>query len=203
MKKFTLSGLMILAINLIYAQGFTVSGGIYDDSDNPVPGVVVNINGTGMTVYSGTETTGADGLFTHVITDGAVAGPNQTWQMTIDSCGTSTVFTYDFMNNQGTTSAYSEDSIIMNCAPSASVSDLSLENSFEVLHAPMSNSLFVKTSELNNSTNLRVYNSLGVAVITDKIQEKVTQIDLEKLKTGIYFVVIESNGEKMTQKILK
>lgn len=203
MKTFTFLGLMTFAISFVYGQDFTVSGGVYDDSGNPVVGVVINITGTGTTTYSGTEITNAGGLFAHVISGGATSGPNQTWQMTIDSCGTSTVFTYDFMNNQGSSSTYMEDSIIMNCTSTANLSNLSLESNFEVTHVPMSNIFKVSAFELSSPTSLRVYNSLGVAVITDEIQEKVTQIDLEKLRTGIYFVVIEPNGEKLTQKILK
>ncbi|MCZ2222861.1 MAG: T9SS type A sorting domain-containing protein [Chitinophagales bacterium] len=61
-----------------------------------------------------------------------------------------------------------------------------------------------KTSDNNIIYNVRVTDILGKVVISQKVNTTSEQLNISKLRAGVYFIeVIDSNGNKTTEKLIK
>ena len=90
----------------------------------------------------------------------------------------------------------------VNCSMLSGVEDnLSNQIQFDVFPNPSSGQIIIKLTENFSSYKLTVFNLLGELVYGEKMKEQTTILNLN-LKTGLYFVLVEKNGQKATRKIV-
>ena len=76
-----------------------------------------------------------------------------------------------------------------------------LDNSVKMYPNPAEgNSLFFKTSE---TVTIQIFTILGKQILSQKIDESTSQMDITSLKSGIYLVKISSSKISITKKLIK
>ncbi len=90
----------------------------------------------------------------------------------------------------------------VNCSTLSGIEENSLNQiTFEVFPNPSNGQITIKLTENIGSIKLTVLNLLGEIVYSKKFKEQTTTLNLN-LKTGLYFVSIDNNGQKTTRKII-
>ncbi len=85
---------------------------------------------------------------------------------------------------------------------SVGINEFDKSNPIEIFPNPASNYLNIDFgSENQNLTNVSIHNSIGQVVINHK--EPSLEINIEKLKPGIYFVIVQDGKDKYTGKFIK
>ena len=89
-------------------------------------------------------------------------------------------------------------------APACKVSISSLYNdNIQIYPNPVRDGKVYIQNDMNQSLSYRVTDMLGKIVSADKlVSNKESQVDLTSAPNGIYFIEIESKGEKMVKKII-
>ena len=67
---------------------------------------------------------------------------------------------------------------------------------------PASEKLTIQTNDLKNTT-VSIYNTIGEIMLTKKIKDAKTEIDISILNNGIYFVSLKNETTIATEKIIK
>jgi hypothetical protein len=76
--------------------------------------------------------------------------------------------------------------------------------SFDLFPNPANEKLFIQISVLTtNSTTLTIYNALGEPVLTKKIIDKSSVIDISAVNNGVYFITLDNGHLTSRQKIMK
>ncbi|HET6992619.1 MAG TPA: T9SS type A sorting domain-containing protein, partial [Bacteroidia bacterium] len=78
-----------------------------------------------------------------------------------------------------------------------------INSDVEVFPNPFSNSVTVATDNPQAKADLKIYNLLGEEVYSSVITNQKTEIDLQSLQSGIYFIRITSGDRTITKKIVK
>jgi len=90
----------------------------------------------------------------------------------------------------------------INCSTLSGIDDnLSNQILFDIFPNPSSGQVTIKLAENLGSYKLTVLNLLGEIVYNEKLKEQMTTLDLN-LKTGLYFILVDKNGQKTTRKII-
>lgn len=77
------------------------------------------------------------------------------------------------------------------------------QNDYIIYPNPAKELLNVKLEIINNeTTHLRITNIIGEEVLNENINTNVTSLNIQHLKTGVYFVTIEDNKNKITKKLI-
>jgi hypothetical protein len=77
------------------------------------------------------------------------------------------------------------------------------ENSFFLYPNPANTFVFLETWQLDKNCTLSIFNLSGMELISHPIKENKTQIDISKLKSGIYFIKVRNGNTATTRKIVK
>nr|WP_321412236.1 T9SS type A sorting domain-containing protein [uncultured Carboxylicivirga sp.] len=67
---------------------------------------------------------------------------------------------------------------------------------------PVKDQLSVELSDFSADATIQILNSVGATVMKSQSVSQINQFDLSALTNGMYFVVVESNGNKKCEKIL-
>jgi len=80
-----------------------------------------------------------------------------------------------------------------------------LENQFNIYPNPSSTSITIKlsTNKLANNSNLTIYNVNSQEVISSRMTEPKTIVDISKLPFGVYFVQLTNNSSVQMAKFVK
>lgn len=101
---------------------------------------------------------------------------------------------------EGELSQVATDSI---CNLSTAVSTIFSENEFKIYPNPVENELTIDFSNKNLEGKIQVMDVFGKVVFERKGKNFNEKINVEKLNSGIYFLVIEKNGVKMSERFFK
>jgi len=82
-----------------------------------------------------------------------------------------------------------------------SVGDSAFAKAFTIYPNPVRNTLTIQSQQTQYS--ITVHSILGQEIIQQNTQKETTNVDLSNLKTGIYFVTLESLTETRSFKIIK
>ncbi len=85
---------------------------------------------------------------------------------------------------------------------SLSVEESNILEGVNIFPNPFVNTINVALSKVNNSS-LKITNIIGQVINTQKLTNKITQINLHNLPRGMYFITITSNNKSLTKKIVK
>jgi hypothetical protein len=75
-------------------------------------------------------------------------------------------------------------------------------NNFQIYPNPVSESLTIK-SNMNEKSHLSIYNSLGSLCQETVLKENETVINISNLKSGVYFIKIETTKGTINKKFIK
>ncbi|MDF1673914.1 MAG: T9SS type A sorting domain-containing protein [Vicingaceae bacterium] len=76
------------------------------------------------------------------------------------------------------------------------------KSNINVYPNPFNDLLYISSSS-NKIVSIKIIDTMGKEVIHNKLDKKSTQLNLSNLSKGIYLILIESNGEISTRKIVK
>lgn len=113
---------------------------------------------------------------------------------------TSVAFTYDLTGNRTSTllSIMHADSL------SKSIDNKSQSAGISVYPVPAKKSLFVKLkSESFNSAKATIYSINGILMMSSRIEKRITEIDITRIPSGIYFLKVYCDDEIYSWKIIK
>lgn len=82
------------------------------------------------------------------------------------------------------------------------VSSANIENEINIYPNPFSTT-FIVTTRVNENALIEIYNSLGSIIYSTEIENVKTEIDLSNQSSGIYFVIIKTENNSITKKIIK
>ncbi|MEX1192906.1 MAG: T9SS type A sorting domain-containing protein [Brumimicrobium sp.] len=111
---------------------------------------------------------------------------------TLDICDNTSVSHFDF--NSGNI-----EPSVTNCSSGCNVSveENKIENTFEVYPNPVRNTLNIKT---NLKGNIHIIDVMGNSIIEQDLEK---DIDVSKLKSGVYFITLDGIDKTMTKKFIK
>lgn len=90
----------------------------------------------------------------------------------------------------------------INCSTISGIADnLSNQLLFDIFPNPNNGQVTINLMENIGSYHVKVHNILGELVYSEILKEQLTSHNLN-IKTGLYFVSIDSNGQKATKKII-
>ncbi len=90
----------------------------------------------------------------------------------------------------------------VNCSTLSGIDDnLSNQIKFDIFPNPSNGQITIKLAENIGGCKLTVLNLMGQMVYSEKFKEQTTTLNLN-LKTGLYFVSLDNNGQKTTRKII-
>ncbi len=157
------------------------TGVISNDAQTGVTATVTSTTSHGVLVLN------PDGSFTYTQTAGYVGDDSFTYTLTDACSNTSTPITATITNTFAATNGISINKS----------DDLKIFNDFA------ENKLYIKSSSVDLA-KIQIYNSIGVLVLSEKINSNQKTINLQNLTSGIYTVYLnDSNNELYTQKIIK
>lgn len=120
-----------------------------------------------------------------------------TQSIQVTQSGIYTVTTTDFLTCQSST----EDTIIF--MPCTGITENSGATTFEIFPNPAQDQLTIRSGKPFEHTTLTLYNALGQMQRSHKLQAVTEQrIDVHELPPGMYFVVIEAEGLRLTRRLL-
>ena len=76
-------------------------------------------------------------------------------------------------------------------------------NLFTIYPNPSDNLLNITINKLDENTTISILNVLGEKITSQEMQSIDTQISTETLKSGMYFISIETPSNKMTKSFIK
>lgn len=76
-------------------------------------------------------------------------------------------------------------------------------NSLDVYPNPGQDIFKVKTSQMGNSSILRVYNLNGALILEKRITDSTTVVDLSSETTGLYLFLVEDGKQVFSQKVIR
>ena len=68
---------------------------------------------------------------------------------------------------------------------------------------PATNTLFIELGKTKNTTTVNILNVTGEVVHTEILESNISQINIDDLKVGLYFVKIQNNNNTYITKLLK
>ncbi|MCD4664498.1 MAG: T9SS type A sorting domain-containing protein [Bacteroidales bacterium] len=85
------------------------------------------------------------------------------------------------------------------------INEHGLNDAFKFYPNPVEDKLIIENmkGDFSIKLNLIIYDLTGKEVITESISEKITQLDLKNLSTGMYFAKIGTDTDFFTKKIVK
>lgn len=89
-----------------------------------------------------------------------------------------------------------------NTTPPTSIGKISISNDVSVYPNPVTDILTVKT-ENDKYNMLKLFNTMGQVVIEQPLTDKLSQINMKNLPTGIYYVLLNGENGSISQKIEK
>ena len=81
--------------------------------------------------------------------------------------------------------------------------DFEFENYFNVYPVPANSTLNIETKTIIGVKSIEIYNQLGQMVLVIPNAETVTDIDISDLKTGVYFIKLNTDKGKANSKFVK
>ncbi|MBL7917388.1 MAG: T9SS type A sorting domain-containing protein, partial [Bacteroidia bacterium] len=110
-------------------------------------------------------------------------------------------YTVTLTANNGTATSVSNQ--VITVASCTGINDLTADVKFAVYPNPTSGTLNIKLADGTSNFKYTVHNILGTVVASENVknQDNVS-INLANQAAGVYFVTIENNGKKSTQKIV-
>ena len=117
-------------------------------------------------------------------------------ELTFESDGSSTYF----IMVEGTGTASGEYSLEISCTPILGLNNEDF-SSLTVYPNPVKNELFISNYEPINSVT--IFATSGRQIIQVEPNATATQINTERLQSGVYFAYIEANGNKKVIKLVK
>jgi len=103
-------------------------------------------------------------------------------------------------NNGGTTSTASHTINVTLCGVGMAENALFNQN-ISLYPNPASDKINIQVANAA-SYNYQITDLLGKLIVSDKVYKESTAVDVSNVKAGIYFLIIESNGQKTTKKII-
>ncbi|OFX18536.1 MAG: hypothetical protein A2033_02420 [Bacteroidetes bacterium GWA2_31_9] len=73
--------------------------------------------------------------------------------------------------------------------------------SFDISSNPNNGDFTISINNLKNAT-IAIYNSMGIKVKIEKLQANNSEIKIKGLSTGVYYVVLESEGKRIGGKVI-
>lgn len=74
--------------------------------------------------------------------------------------------------------------------------------SFIIYPNPATKQVSIAVNQTNGDTSIKLYNMLGQLVLQQPFSDLITTLDINQLKAGIYFVVLENATQKMSKKLV-
>jgi hypothetical protein len=88
------------------------------------------------------------------------------------------------------------DTVPTDTVPNTSIKTIN-NPTFSIYPNPNNGAFFIECHQIINQSNIEIYNNLGQQVFSKPIENKIEEIKLSKLTSGIYFVKINSNYFKI------
>ena len=115
---------------------------------------------------------------------------------------------YPGLNLQGDEDPISKNSIVFMTVPVESFESLATEEiktstTFDVYPNPTSNFVNINIANNNDVATITISNILGEAIKTTSMTGNNSQLNLESLINGVYFITVETPFEKITKSIVK
>jgi hypothetical protein len=84
---------------------------------------------------------------------------------------------------------------------SLGIDEVNLESSVIIYPNPVSNIVYIENKSFNKITSLNIYNLLGKLVLSTT--ENFHQLDVSSLKSGLYFLKVQTEKGEVTKKLIK
>jgi type IX secretion system substrate protein/NHL repeat-containing protein len=109
---------------------------------------------------------------------------------------------YRCVINNGTPCVDTSSSAILIIHSNTGLRVLGLE-SISIFPNPSHDEIYVRLADFSSPTSIELYNELGQFLITKKIDNALTKIDIASLPTGIYIIKAQSEGDIVYRKCFK